>query len=56
MRLKINKTLEHKHKEAVLGIGWLNSHEVITATDDHQLIKWNIGKGESIVLSDLKKL
>ncbi|KAI1722949.1 intraflagellar transport protein 80 like protein [Ditylenchus destructor] len=39
---------EHvQHSEAVLGVGWLNSDEILSCSDDHQVLKWNIASGKA---------
>ena len=54
MKLKVQLEKNPKHSEALLGVSWINSDEVISAADDHQLLKWNIGKLESSALPSLK--
>lgn len=54
MRLKINLSKNYKHEDAVHAIGWVNSDEIISAGDDHKLVKWTIGKPESFLLTTLK--
>lgn len=49
MKLKLQKI--GKHSEASLGVGWANSEEVVSCSDDHQLIRWNVvnvGEGRPI--------
>lgn len=42
-----------KHTEAVTSIGWINSDEILSIGDDHQLLRWNInsGKAQNIQIS-----
>ena len=54
MKLKVQLEKNPKHSEALLGVGWINSDEIVSAADDHQLLKWNIGKLEATALPSLK--
>ncbi|KAH7708444.1 WD40 repeat [Aphelenchoides avenae] len=54
MKLKVNVPKAPKHTEPVLGLGWLNSDEVISCADDHQLLKWNMSKAEPTELVAFK--
>lgn len=42
-----------KHLEAVTSIGWINSEEILSIGDDHQLLRWNVssGKAQNIPIS-----
>uniref|UniRef100_A0AC35FJS9 Intraflagellar transport protein 80 homolog n=1 Tax=Panagrolaimus sp. PS1159 TaxID=55785 RepID=A0AC35FJS9_9BILA len=54
MKLKVEVEKKPKHSETLCGVGWLNSDEIISASDDHQLLKWNIGKFDAQSLPALK--
>lgn len=54
MKLKVQLEKQPKHTEALLGVGWLNSDEIISAGDDHQLLRWNMGKMDPVNLPALK--
>jgi intraflagellar transport protein 80 len=54
MKLKVDLPKDRKHTEPVLGVGWLNTDEVVSCGDDHQLLKWNMSKSESTPLTALK--
>uniref|UniRef100_A0A914QF01 Uncharacterized protein n=1 Tax=Panagrolaimus davidi TaxID=227884 RepID=A0A914QF01_9BILA len=55
MKLKVEVEKKPKHSETLCGVGWLNSDEIISASDDHQLLKWNIGKFDAQSLPALKR-
>ena len=46
MRLKLAVSREAKHTDAVSAIGWANSEELISCSDDHQMLKWNGVSGD----------
>ncbi|KAE9554173.1 hypothetical protein FO519_002594 [Halicephalobus sp. NKZ332] len=54
MKLKIQLEKNPKHAETLLGVGWVNSDEIVSAADDHKLLKWSVGKLESTELPSLK--
>ena len=53
MKLKSSLQKEPKHQELVSSVGWTNPDEVYSASDDHQILKWNILNNESTVLVKL---
>lgn len=52
MRFKTTLQKEPKHTELVSCVGWTTPEEVFSASDDHQILKWNVS-GESSSLAKL---
>ncbi len=53
MKLKISLAREPKHKDISSAVGWATSDEVLSAADDHNLLRWNLVSGETSNLASL---
>ncbi|CAD6189090.1 unnamed protein product [Caenorhabditis auriculariae] len=48
MRLKVAAGRNVRHAEAVCGVGWCNSDQLISASDDHQFLQWNANTSDAV--------
>ncbi|XP_018409467.1 PREDICTED: intraflagellar transport protein 80 homolog [Nanorana parkeri] len=53
MRLKTSLLKEPKHKELVSCVGWTSADELYSFSDDHQIMKWNLLNGETMLVVKL---
>uniref|UniRef100_A0A1I7XIW1 WD_REPEATS_REGION domain-containing protein n=1 Tax=Heterorhabditis bacteriophora TaxID=37862 RepID=A0A1I7XIW1_HETBA len=42
MRLKVVHSRSPRHYESVCAVGWANSDEMVSCSDDHNLLRWNL--------------
>jgi intraflagellar transport protein 80 len=53
MRLRLILPREPKHTDIVTAVGWINSDELLSCSDDHQILKWNLVSIEATPFSVL---
>uniref|UniRef100_A0A915EGG2 Intraflagellar transport protein 80 homolog n=1 Tax=Ditylenchus dipsaci TaxID=166011 RepID=A0A915EGG2_9BILA len=46
-----NPSLSNQHTEAVLGVDWLNADEVLSCSDDHQILRWSVASGKATIIN-----
>ena len=55
MRLKLSQPRISSHTEPVCGIGWTTSDEIVTASDDHNILKWTVATMDSSLITQLSQ-
>lgn len=53
MRLKTYLPKERKHAEISTGVTWSSTDEVLSCSDDHQILSWNLVSKDNTKLADL---